>query len=237
MDNGAAIVLAAGRGTRMKSETPKQYLPLGGVPLIVHSLSTFAESPLIQEIVLVATPGEEEYCRREIVERYGITKVKAIVPGGAERYHSVYAGLQAISPDCETVYVHDGARPFVTQEILRRAAEAVARDHACVVGMPVKDTIKISDDDGYAASTPDRSHVWMVQTPQVFEYHLILGAYKALMDQEQELLDRGIRITDDAMTVETFTDTKVRLVEGSYTNIKVTTPEDLPMSEEILKLM
>ena len=228
----AAIVLAAGRGSRMKSKIQKQYLLLKGKPVLYYSLKAFEES-FIDEIILVTGEEEIEYCRKEIVEKYGFTKVGHIVTGGKERYHSVFCGLQALT-DCDYVFIHDGARPFVTEQILERAYETVQKEHACVVGMPVKDTIKLADENGFAKETPRRDLLWMIQTPQVFSYALVKSAYASFLEREQELLAQGIKMTDDAMVVETFTDTGIRLVEGSYENIKITTPEDLRIAEALL---
>lgn len=228
----AAIVLAAGRGSRMKSKIQKQYLLLKGKPVLYYSLKAFEES-FIDEIILVTGEKEIEYCRKEIVEKYGFTKVSHIVTGGKERYHSVFCGLQALT-DCDYVFIHDGARPFVTEQILERAYETVQKEHACVVGMPVKDTIKLADENGFAKETPRRDLLWMIQTPQVFSYALVKSAYASFLEREQELLAQGIKMTDDAMVVETFTDTGIRLVEGSYENIKITTPEDLRIAEALL---
>ncbi|MCI6629751.1 MAG: 2-C-methyl-D-erythritol 4-phosphate cytidylyltransferase [Lachnospiraceae bacterium] len=228
----AAIVLAAGRGSRMKSKIQKQYLLLKGKPVLYYSLKAFEES-FIDEIILVTGEEEIEYCRKEIVEKYGFTKVSHIVTGGKERYHSVFCGLQALT-DCDYVFIHDGARPFVTEQILERAYETVQKEHACVVGMPVKDTIKLADENGFAKETPRRDLLWMIQTPQVFSYALVKTAYASFLEREQELLAQGIKMTDDAMVVETFTDTGIRLVEGSYENIKITTPEDLRIAEALL---
>ena len=227
----AAIVLAAGRGSRMKSKIQKQYLLLKGKPVLYYSLKAFEES-FIDEIILVTGEEEIEYCRKEIVEKYGFTKVSHIVTGGKERYHSVFCGLQALT-DCDYVFIHDGARPFVTEQILERAYETVQKEHACVVGMPVKDTIKLADENGFAKETPRRDLLWMIQTPQVFSYALVKSAYASFLEREQELLAQGIKMTDDAMVVETFTDTGIRLVEGSYENIKITTPDDIPLAEMI----
>ena len=228
----AAIVLAAGRGSRMKSKIQKQYLLLKGKPVLYYSLKAFEES-FIDEIILVTGEEEIEYCRKEIVEKYGFTKVSHIVTGGKERYHSVFCGLQALT-DCDYVFIHDGARPFVTEQILERAYETVQKEHACVVGMPVKDTIKLADENGFAKETPRRDLLWMIQTPQVFSYALVKSAYASFLEREQELLAQGIKMTDDAMVVETFTDTGIRLVEGSYENLKITTPEDLRIAEALL---
>ncbi|ADL33317.1 2-C-methyl-D-erythritol 4-phosphate cytidylyltransferase IspD1 [Butyrivibrio proteoclasticus B316] len=229
-----AIVLAAGSGSRMKSDVKKQYMEIGGKPLIYYSLKAFEES-IIDDIVLVVSRGDEEYVRNEIVDKYHFDKVTAIVEGGLYRYHSVRRGLMAAAPDCDYAFIHDGARPFVNDEIIMRALRAVKEHGACVVGMPVKDTIKISDDEGFARETPDRAHTWMIQTPQVFSYKMILELYQKLDRVEEDLMAKGVNITDDAMVVEYFTDKKVKLVEGSYTNIKITTPEDIPTAEAILR--
>lgn len=232
-----AIVLSAGQGKRMHSSMAKQYLMLQGKPVLYYSLKAFQESR-IDHIVLVTGAGDQEYVRREIVDKYGFTKVCAIVEGGRERYHSVHKGIQAAAPfagEKSYVFIHDGARPFVTEDIIENAYEWVQKEQACVVGMPVKDTIKIADEQGYAAETPKRSLVWMIQTPQVFELSLIAGAYRELIDREEELLRKGVQITDDACVVELLTDRRVKLIEGSYENIKITTPEDLEIAKCYLR--
>lgn len=227
-----AIVLAAGSGRRMGGTTKKQYMLLGDKPIVYYPLKVFQES-FIDEIVLVVAAGDVDYCRKEIVERYGFGKVSHIIEGGCERYDSVAAGLRA--SDCKFVFIHDGARPFPTQEMLERLLRCVEESGACVAGMPVKDTVKIAGEDGFIASTPDRRCVWQVQTPQVFTYDLIRDAYECLMERKDELEIRGVAVTDDAMVVEYFAGQKVKLVEGSYGNIKITTPEDIRIAEALLK--
>lgn len=226
-----AIVLSAGRGKRMNSAVQKQYLLIKGKPVICYSLQAFQDCPFIDEIILVTGKDDIEYCRKDIVEKYGFTKVTVITPGGAERYISVYHGLQQIKED-GYVFIHDGARPFVDQQMLSRAMDAVKTYRACVVGMPVKDTIKISDRDGFAECTPERALVWQVQTPQVFETALAKECYEKLMQELQA--GSQLFVTDDAMVVEHESAVKVRLVEGSYENIKITTPEDLKLAEIFL---
>ena len=223
MKKNVAVVLAAGQGKRMNSKVQKQFLLIKEKPVLYYTLRAFENSELITDVILVTGKDEIEYCQKEIVEKYGFEKVRKIVAGGKERYHSVHNGIQAID-EAEYVFIHDGARPFVNNEMIARAYDAVAVHKACVVGMPVKDTIKIADEEGFAAQTPDRKKVWQVQTPQTFEYHLIKEAYEKLMIEEPE------GITDDAMVVETMTNYKVKLVEGSYRNIKITTPEDLDIA-------
>lgn len=230
----AAVVLAAGKGKRMNSDIPKQYMLLRDKPVLYYSLKVFQES-FVDEIVLVAEKGEEEFCRKEIVEKYGFTKVKHIAAGGTERYFSVANGLEAVSQDCDYIYIHDGARPFVTQAIIKEALAEVRTHKACVAAMPVKDTIKIADEQDFAVSTPRRDLVWMMQTPQVFQASLIRGAYHKLLSEEEKLRRQGIQITDDAMVVETLLSHPVKLFRASYENIKITTPEDLLIADGILE--
>lgn len=222
-----AIVLAAGSGKRMNSKVHKQYLIIQDRPVLYYSLKAFEDSA-VDEIVLVVGKGEEKFCRKEIVDKYGISKVKAIVEGGKERYHSVFEGLKQTS-DADYVLIHDGARPFVNQDIIRRCMQEVQKYQACVVGMPVKDTIKIADEEGYAKQTPDRKNVWMIQTPQTFSYALIYGAYEEMLKTEDAA------ITDDAMVLERTKGKKSKLIEGSYRNIKITTPEDLLIANVYLQ--
>lgn len=238
MSKSVAIVLAAGQGKRMNSKVQKQYLLIQDRPVLYYPLKVFEES-FIDEIVLVVGAGEIEYCQTDIVDKYGFSKVTHIVEGGKERYHSVFHGLQAAS-DCfhdgeeGYVFIHDGARPFVTEEILERAYQGVLEYGACVVGMPVKDTIKIANADKFVETTPKRSDVWMVQTPQVFSFELVYRAYCMLIQEENSLLAQGIFVTDDTMVVEHFMKHPAKLIQGSYQNIKITTPEDLQIAEIFL---
>ena len=237
------VVLAAGSGSRMKSKVAKQYMLLAGRPVLWYSLKAAEDSAIIDNCILVTGAEDISYVKEEIVERYGFHKVSSIVAGGAERYDSVYHALQGMKKQrketgCagEYVFIHDGARPLLTEEIIKRCYETVQTDRACVAGMPVKDTIKIVDEAGYAVQTPDRRSLWQVQTPQVFETRLITEAYEKMHQQKEELAKQGIHITDDAMVVETFMDVSVKLVEGSYQNIKITTPEDIGVAETFLRL-
>lgn len=227
-----AIVLAAGQGKRMGGKVKKQYLKLAGKPVLYYSLKAFQKSALIDEMILVTGEDQIEYCRKEIVEKYGFTKVTAVIPGGSERYVSVWKGLQEIKKRGDEggyVFIHDGVRPFVTEEMLERALEAVKKHRACVLAMPVKDTVKVADEEGFVSHTPARRLVWAIQTPQVFEFNLAYEAYAALKASGRT------DATDDSMIVESFTDVQVKLVEGSYENIKLTTPEDLEIAETFRK--
>lgn len=228
MKNGKAIVLAAGQGKRMGSAMPKQFLEIHGKPLLCYALECFEASPLISEIVLVTGEENRAYCQKEIVEAYGFSKIKKIVAGGKERYDSVYEGLKACE-NCDIVFIHDGARPFPDQAMLERTMEAAQQYGACVAAVPSKDTMKLGNADGFVEKTLDRSVLWNIQTPQVFDYAMICEAHRRLREGSME------GITDDSMLVEILGLAPVKLVMGSYDNIKVTTPEDLVIAENIIK--
>ena len=241
------IVLAGGKGSRMQSDVPKQYMELLGKPLLYYALKAFEDSD-VERVVLVTAEGEEEYCKKELVERFGFTKVCGIVAGGAERYASVWNGLKYLKGNTEGdsaeneepvnvhaekapdyVLIHDGARPLVTAELINRMITETEQYGACVAGMPVKDTIQMTDEGGAITLTPKRDSLWTAQTPQSFEFSFAYDAYERLM-QESE-----INVTDDAMVVGLYHDIPIQMVRGSYTNIKVTTPEDLVLAEAFLK--
>lgn len=230
----------------MGTAVQKQYIELNGKPVIYYTLKAFQDSEIIDDIILVVGEGQERFARDEIVEKYQFTKVTAIVPGGAERYDSVWQGLKAVREQMSDrkqqidpaenltreesyVFIHDGARMFVDEGIIKRGYETVLKYRACVAGMPSKDTVKIVDDNAFAVQTPKRKYVWTVQTPQIFETSLITDAYEKLMEKQD------IDVTDDAMVVEQMLHLPVRLFEGSYENIKITTPEDLEIAEGFLK--
>ena len=228
MSDFAAVVLSAGSGTRMKSDIPKQYMDLNGKPVIYYSLKAFEDAGF-SSIILVCGKDDVEYCQKEIVEKYNFKNVKAVVPGGKERYHSVFEGLKAVG-ETDYVFIHDGARPMISQETIERLKEAVVKEDAAVAGMPVKDTIKIVDEDAYVADTPERKYVWQVQTPQCFAFSIIYEAYASIIQDEEEGWTIPA-ITDDAMVLEYATDHEVKMVEADYRNIKITTPEDLAICQ------
>ena len=245
-----AIVLAAGRGSRMQSDVAKQYMNLHGKPLIWYTLNTIEKSAVIDDCILVVGAEDILYTKEEIVNHYGFRKADTVVAGGQERYDSVYRALRAFAEKDQDavgesfpgrsgldgyVFIQDGARPFLTEEILKRCYKAVEEYHACAAGMPVKDTIKLADENAFALQTPNRKNIWQVQTPQVFDAPLILSAYEKLMREKEKLIREGITITDDAMVVENLTGHGVKLVEGSYQNIKITTPEDMVVAEAFLR--
>lgn len=219
-----AIVLAAGSGSRMKSKTKKQFLELGAYPLLYYSLKEFDKSPLIDEIILVSSREDLLFCQKEIVNKYSFSKVKKIIEGGRERYLSVYEGLKACQ-DCSYVLIHDGARPFISQSMIRDCLNEVKKTGACIVGVPVKDTIKRVSKEGWVEDTPKRETLWNVQTPQTFSYPLIKRAY------DRGIEDKSFFFTDDAMLVERLGESRVKMILGSYKNIKITTTEDLQIAE------
>lgn len=227
-EKSAAVVLAGGRGKRMNMNIPKQYIELNGKPLICHTLECFEQS-FIDEIVVVTGAGETDFFKKNIVDKYGYTKVENIVEGGKERYHSVLNGLRAIE-SADYVYIHDGARPCVTKTLLERGRENVKRYGAVIAAVKVKDTIKIVAADGAIQSTPDRNLLWQIQTPQIFRLSDIKAAYEKMIQDPQ----RGI-ITDDATVMENYGELSVHVFEGDYDNIKVTTQEDIRTVKNILK--
>ena len=234
-----AVVLAAGSGHRMGTAVKKQYLPIKGRPLLYYSLKAFEDS-FMDGIVIVTSKEDIDFVKEKIVKEYGFSKVIDIVEGGAQRCDSVLCGLKAIDAKtygtADYVFIHDGARPLIDEAMLKRALDSAAENRACVVGMPSKDTVKIADDDGFVKTTPRRDRVWTVQTPQVFEFELIFEAYTDVLSHKKEYEEQGITITDDAMVLELYSDIPIKLTEGSYRNIKVTTPEDLALAEAFLEL-
>lgn len=222
-----AIVLAAGQGRRMGGSVRKQYLDLGGKPVLYYSLACFQQSERIDDILLVVEEDQISWCIHHIVEKYNFSKVTKVIAGGAQRYDSVYEGLKACdNPDY--VFIHDGARPFITEEILQKGYESALEFGTGIAGVPSKDTVKVVDAGNNVVETPVRERVWCVQTPQVFAYDLIRRAYDRL-----QLFDKE-GITDDAMVVEEMGSHVVHMYPGSYRNIKITTPEDLQVAERFL---
>lgn len=227
-----AVVLAAGSGSRMKSDIPKQYMMLGEYPVIYYSLMAFEKSAA-DAVVLVTGEDDIPFCENEIIKKYGLKKVEAVVAGGSERFLSVYEGLKA-AEGTDYVLIHDGARPLLSVDMIERSMKAVEEEKACIPAIAVKDTIKISNSDGYVEDTPDRSRLCAVQTPQSFEYGLLMNAYTSFFAAHQDG-KTDVSVTDDAMLVENFGSRKVKLIEGDLHNIKITTPEDLLLAELFIK--
>ena len=219
-----AILLAAGQGRRMGAEIPKQFLPLGGRPLLRHTLEAFERSPMVTDIVLVLRLEDMEYCRSSVLDSLSLRKVRTLVPGGAQRYQSVQAGLQATDPGGEIVLVHDAVRPFVSEDLLARVVDAAVEHGAAVPGMPLRETTKVVR-SGTIVETPDRATLQSAQTPQAFRRDLLLQAYG--------LVDPKRVATDDATLVERLGH-EVRVVEGESQNVKITTPQDLEWAEWFL---
>lgn len=221
------LIPAAGMGSRMGAAVNKQYLLLADRPVLAHTLALFDRHPIVDHIFIVSPQEEIDYCRTEVVERYGFGKVRNLVPGGAERQDSVYNGLAACGAhDDDLIIIHDGARPFFPSERIEEVVNATSRTRACIVGVPVKDTIK-EVAKGLIRSTPDRRRLWQAQTPQAFSFGLIRKAHERARQE-------AFRGTDDASLVERLGH-PVAMVEGSYRNIKLTTPEDLILAEAFIK--
>lgn len=221
-----AVIVAAGKGTRMGAQVSKQFLPLCGKEILAHTVEVFERSETVRDIVLV-TGTDSLTDVRDMAREYGWEKIYAIVAGGAERQDSVQNGLRALPPDTEIVLIHDGVRPFVTEEILRRSAETAAEMGACVAGVPAKDTIKVCDAAQTVLATPERSTLWLIQTPQTFRRDVIERAYETARQD-------GFWGTDDASVAE-HGGYAVRVILGSYRNVKLTTPEDLLIGAAFLK--
>lgn len=226
----SVILLAAGSGSRMNSDIPKQYMKLGDRMVINYSLDMFEEDEDISEIVIVAAHTDIGMVKDKIVNRYGYSKVSDVVAGGKERYESVYNGMCALK-DADYVMIHDGARPFVSHDVIGRLKECVVESKACIPAVMSKDTIRISDDDGFVIMTPKRANVWNVQTPQVFEYRGLKQAF----DEYMSHLSEYPAVTDDAMIWELVAKKPVRIVGGDYNNIKITTPEDMAVAHRVLE--
>lgn len=217
------VIVAAGRGTRMGTSESKQYLRLANKPILVHTLELFQRLNFVKEISLVVGADDIDRCESWVRE-YRLSKVIAVLSGGKERQHSVHRGLAKLTSDW--VMVHDGVRPLVTEAAVENCCRTAIQGGAAVLAVPVKDTIKQVDGDGVIVSTPERSSLWAIQTPQAFRRALLLEAHERASEE-------GFLGTDDAMVVERM-GAPVTVAEGDYTNIKITTPEDLPYAEFLL---
>ncbi|NSB11842.1 2-C-methyl-D-erythritol 4-phosphate cytidylyltransferase [Clostridium beijerinckii] len=221
----SAIVLAGGRGKRMGYIQSKQYIDLNGAPILYYTLKQFIENDLIDKIILVVPEDEKDYCKREVLNKYGL-KIDDLVSGGSERQESVYNALEKLEKS-DIVLIHDGARPFVSQKIINDAVEYAKRYKAAAPGVMPKDTIKIKDSNNFSVDTLVRSELVAIQTPQAFDFNLIYECHK-------EIKKRCISVTDDTSVVELLGH-KVYIYEGDYKNIKITTPEDLILAEYFVK--
>lgn len=227
MDNNLRVVLAAaGSGSRMGNKTNKQYLLLKSRPLLTYSLDVLENCDLVDEIIILAHPRELEYCEREIVHKYGYKKVSQVIAGGKERQDSIWNGLKQLGKDTGYVAVHDGARPFITYALIEELLKEAREWGAAIPGVAVKDTLKSIDRDGFVRQTLDRSTIISVQTPQIFNYAELFKAY-------ENAFEEGLLATDDASLFETYIG-RVKVVQGDYRNIKITTPEDMVIAESML---
>ena len=221
-----ALVPAAGRGLRMGGSVPKQFLSIGGEPLIVQSLRTLQAAPVVGQIILAVPSADIEYCQQEIVLQHRFTKVTKVVAGGAERQDSVRHALAQVPSDTDIVLIHDAVRPFVTQRMIEEVVAASWKEGAAIIALPMRDTVKQVRTDGMIERTVDRTSLWLAQTPQAFRRDWIETAHEKAHAE-------GVRATDDAFLVE-WLGYSVAVVEGSGENIKVTRPEDLVIGEAIL---
>lgn len=220
-----AIILAGGKGKRMGSKISKQYIELKGKPILYYTLTKFINCKEIDNIVLVLPKDEIEYCTKSILEKYSL-KVDKIVEGGKERQDSVYNALNEIE-NSDIVLIHDGARPFVSNKIIEDGIKFARLYGAAAPGVTPKDTIKVKDESGFSKETPNRNTLVSIQTPQVFKLDIIKECHKKVKNDK-------IAVTDDTMVIEMYNN-KVYLYEGDYTNIKVTTPEDLILAEKLVE--
>lgn len=227
MSKVVAVVPSAGLGLRMRlAKKRKPFIKLNGTPIMARTLRALENSKDIDEIVLVVEKGSLPQAKG-LIRQFKFRKIKSIVAGGATRAESVRNGLKAVSCDCGIVLIHDIARPFIDRDTIRRSIEAARRFGACVVAVRAKSTIKEVRGDGFVKMTPPRDGMWEAQTPQAFKRDVIVKAY-------DRLLKPGSKFTDDSQLVEKL-NKPVRVVEGSYNNIKITTPEDLVAAEAISK--
>ena len=227
-----AIILAAGSGSRMNSDIAKQYIKINNKEVIYYSLDTFQKNPNIENIVLVTRSEDVDYCKKNIVEKYGFTKVIDVITGGKERYNSVYSGINRIIGNCgsnEIVLIHDSARPLVTGKMIDEIILSADKYGATAVGVPVKDTIKVVDENNIGIETPDRKNLYQIQTPQGFKIGILKEAYEKMLKNEDH------NITDDTMLVERYNGVKSKIIMGTYENIKITTAEDIKIAKIFLE--
>lgn len=222
----SVIIVAAGKGTRMNSHINKQYLDLCGLPVLARTINAFQKCKLVDEIILVVNKDDIVYCKKEIIDIHDFVKVTQIVGGGDKRQQSVLNGLNCVNNKAEVVLIHDGARPFIKQDIIVESIITASKFGAACAAVPVKDTIKRSGEEGFIKETLQRENLWAVQTPQAFKYPLIKEAHR-------QALNDNFEGTDDSILAERL-GLPVKIVMGSYDNIKITTMEDLLVGEAIL---
>ncbi len=231
MDNEktSVIIVAAGKGTRMNHTLPKQYLPLEGKPILAHTLINLSKISEVDSITLVVSEDRIQWCKEEIINKFNIKKVDGVIGGGETRGESVLNGLKSLDKETTIVAIHDGVRPFITESLFNNIINQTKEFGAAICAVQLRDTLKNATPKMEVKSTYDRNGLWLIQTPQIFRYPLILKAYeKAIKDSFQA--------TDDAGLVERLPH-PVKIVEGSPFNIKITTPEDLVLAEAIYEII
>ncbi len=227
MEKITAIIVAGGSGKRMGASIKKQYILLNEKEILAYTVEVFEKCRMVDDIIVVVSEEEISYVKENIIDRYQLSKVKKVTAGGRERQDSVYSGLLAADPATNYVMIHDGARPFITEETIVKCLQKAKDTGASIAAVPVKDTIKVCSLNSHKVEkTPDRSTLWSVQTPQVFDFKMLVEAYEYVNE-------KGLQVTDDSMAAEAF-GKEVYIIEGDYTNIKVTTPEDLIIARAII---
>lgn len=222
-----AVIVAAGKGERMRTALPKPFLPVCGIPLLMHTLRSLDQSPRLTSIVVVITPEREVPCQ-DMLDMYGPLRCRIrLTHGGAERQDSVRLGLNALDPECDIVVIHDAARPFITAPLVEQSITVADQVGAALVAIPAADTLKRADAALTVLETVPRQELWLAQTPQTFRVEVIRAAH-------QHALSERLRVTDDASLVEQMGG-KVQIVPGDRRNFKVTTPEDLQLAEALLR--
>ncbi len=224
-----AILLAAGRGARMNSTIKKQFIEINEKPILYYSLKAFQESA-VDEIILVTDTEDMKFCQTELVDKYNFTKVTKMVQGGNERFRSVLEGLK-VCGNCDYVLIHDSARPFLSQNLIRDILDEVKVHRAVIPAVPTKDTIKVVNAKGEVENTPARTSIYLAQTPQAFAMEEIMRANAKMIAKPIP----GLKVTDDAMIIEHYGSCPVHIVMGDYDNIKITTQSDLPLASSILE--
>lgn len=223
----SAVIVAGGRGKRMASNLSKQYIEIGGKEIVARTLEVFQNSKRIDEIIFVVPGDDIEYCNTKIINRYSFSKVKRVIPGGEERQASVYKGIKCCNKKTDLVVIHDGVRPFIDDGMINTSIECAENTGACTMAIPLKDTIKVVDKDGFSIETPDRKKFMAIQTPQAFKYDLIFKAHEKA--RKENFIG-----TDDSILVERLGH-RVKTIMGSYFNIKITTKEDIVFANAILQ--
>lgn len=227
-----AIIVAAGQGKRMGGNIAKQYMMLCGKPVLYYALAAFEKSRT-DDIVIVVRDGEQSYVKNEIVDKYGINKVREIVAGGKERFDSVYRGITA-AREADYVLIHDGVRPLVSDVLINQIIDDVKLHKACIPGVAVKDTIKAVDENNEVTVTCERKQLRRIQTPQAFDREILSASYNMFFEKIRADEIKADSITDDAVLVEKMLGVKVYVTQGDYSNIKITTPEDLTVAAALI---